>query len=189
MIHGGVARVRDFGGVGVGRYWLSALDHNKKIRLQAYWWNRPGTVRRILCRATSCINRATGAGETKCDAHVSFVRTARTAIVVVVMVFTKFGGSRGKKYKLQVIRLRDKRIQVRINTIVLPEREKQRRLPDAANNTTRAARSRQQPLFGTVGTTVLFRRSLIVYDVFNTYKYEVWINVSCVCYGTRSEAP
>jgi len=145
MIHGGVARVRDFGGVGVGRYWLSTVDHNKKIRLQAYWWNRPGTVRGTLSRATSGANRAIGVGETSCDAHVVFVRTASTAIVVVVVVFMKFWAPGEKKYKLQLIRLRDKRIQVRINTIVSPERKKQRRLPAAANNTTPAARSRQQP--------------------------------------------
>jgi len=144
MIHGGLARVRDFGGVGVGRYWLSTVDHNKKIRLQAYWWNRPGTVRGTLCRATSGANRATVVEETSCDAHVVFVRAARAGTVVVV-VFMKFWAPGEKKYKLQLIRLRDKRIQVRINTIVSPERKKQRRLPDAANNTTPAAGSRQQP--------------------------------------------
>lgn len=44
----------------------------------------------------------------------------------------KILGSREKKYKLQLI-CQDKRIQVRINTIVLPEREKQHRLPDAVD--------------------------------------------------------
>lgn len=141
MVHGGMARVRDFGGVGVGRYWLSVVDHNKKSGCKLIGGTAPGRYGELCVGQRTVQTGRLGRGnELRCALCVRSYGENRGCCCCGGVY--KFRGHPGKKYKLQLIRLWDKRIQVRINTIVSPEREKQRRLPDAANNTTPVSRYR-----------------------------------------------